>query len=82
MSSTALLAPAARSRPAAGRKPASDATLMSAPDARHRGAKLAWRLAAALAGSLILVVALVDPLLGSDRYDVHPEMQDRGVSHG
>jgi hypothetical protein len=38
-------------------------------------------LAVVLVGSFILVVSLVDPLRGSDRFDVHPATQDNGVRH-
>ena len=45
------------------------------------GSRLAWRMAAALAGSLVLVVALVDPLRGSEGYDIRAERQGQGARH-
>ena len=83
MHQTALLTFAAHRR---GTRPArrETARLTAVPPARVRpsGARLALRVAAALAGSLILIIALVDPLRSSDQFDPHTAAIEQGVRHG
>jgi hypothetical protein len=45
------------------------------------GSWLVWCIAAAPASSVVLVVALVDPLRGSEGYDIRAESQDRGARY-
>lgn len=76
----AVLAAHSRSA-AAGRKPKSPKKLARTPGAKPSGTHRALRLVVALAGSLVLVVALVDPLRGNDGFDVQVKTQDQGVRH-
>jgi hypothetical protein len=73
MQPIALLAPALRRPP----RPSRPSAARAEPSACRR----VLRLAVVLVGSFILVVSLVDPLRGSDRFDVHPATQDNGVRH-
>jgi hypothetical protein len=75
----AHLALAARSRSGVARKPSSPTT--GAPPLKPSGAWLVSRMAAALGGSLVLIVSLVDPLPGGGGYEVHDGVQNQGVRH-
>jgi hypothetical protein len=51
------------------------------PAARTSGGRRVLHIAAALAGSLILVVSLVDPRRGSDQHHAQSETREAGARH-
>jgi hypothetical protein len=81
MQSTGLLTPALRSRVAGTRKQASPTKPALAARTKPSACRRVLRLAVVLAGCFVLVVSLVDPLRGSDRFDLHPATQHQGARH-
>lgn len=81
MSPITNLAPAVRYSPATPYNPSSPSAAGVARYGKPSGVRLAWRAAAALAASIVLVIALVDPLLGASQYGVQPEVLDQRARH-
>jgi hypothetical protein len=83
MHQTAPLALAAQSRSTrASRQRAASSMAAPAVGAKPSSTRLALRVAAALAGSLILIIALVDPLRGNHRLEADTAAHHQGVRHG
>jgi hypothetical protein len=80
MHPAALVALAASSRSAA-RRQRTPSTERPATLHKSSGARRALRIAAALAGSFMLVVSLVDPLRGSDQLAAYDATQGQGAGH-
>jgi len=81
MQPTVILTLAAHGVAKSARKPASPPP----PRAVRRkltGPRTALRVLAALAGSLVLVLSLVDPLRGSERFEAPAASFEQGVRHG
>lgn len=83
MQPTVLLTLAAHSVAKNAKKPASPPP--PAPRAareKSSHARTALRVLAALAGGLVLVLSLVDPLLGSGQFETPTAFFEQGVRHG
>ena len=81
MPPTALLSMTAHARSAGRKHTPSGATETRTPRAWRSSTRRILRTIAVLAGSLVLIGSLVDPLRGSDQFDAHKATHDQGVRH-
>ena len=83
MQPTVILTLAAHSVAKGPRRPAGPAAAVPRPvRGKPSRARTILQVVAALAGSLVLVLSLVDPLRGSEPFEAHAAAFEQGVRHG